>query len=95
MQEIDVAALLFDDENEAKFAAHRVTAGEVQEVHDKWPRYYVNLSGRRASHVMVGPTRVGRVLIVPIEETGWSGVWRPVTAFEAAPNQVSRYRSGK
>lgn len=92
---IDVASLFFDDENESKLARHWITAAEVQEVHDKWPRYYENRAGRRASHVMVGPTRTGRLLVVPIEEWGWPGHWRPVTAFEATPNQVARYRSGK
>jgi hypothetical protein len=90
---IDVSSLVFDDENEAKFARHRITAAEVQEVHDKWPRYYENREDRRASHVMVGPTRAGRLLVIPIEEWGWPGTWGPVTAFEATPNQAARYRS--
>ena len=92
---IDVAALFFDDENEAKFANHRVTAGEVQEVHDKWPKYYENGPDRRATHVMVGPTGHGRMLVVPIERLGLRGLWRPVTAFEAAPDQAARYRSAR
>lgn len=92
---IDVAALFFDDENESKFARHRVTAGEVQEVHSKWPRYYENTSARRATHVMVGPTRQGRMLVVPIERVGSRGIWRPVTAFEATPGQAARYRSNR
>jgi hypothetical protein len=92
---IDVAALVFDDENQAKFAAHNVTASEVQQVKDKWPRFYVNRPQRRASHLMVGPTRLGRVLIVPIEALGVDDLWRPVTAFEATPSQAARYRSRK
>lgn len=90
---IDVAALVFDDENEAKFAAHRVTVDEVQQVRDKWPRFYVNRPDRRASHVMVGPTRLGRILVVPIERWGTDDIWRPVTAFEAISGQAARYRS--
>lgn len=90
---IDVLALVFDDENEAKFARHAVTAGEVLQVYDKWPRFYENRGNRRASHVMLGPTRSGRMLVVPIERDGPEGVWRPVTAFEATPGQAARYRS--
>jgi hypothetical protein len=92
---IDVAALVFDDENEVKFRANGVTVDEVQQVWSKWPRYYTNRPGRRASHVMVGPTRRSRTLVVPIEQWGGSDVWRPTTAFEASPGQVSRYRSRK
>lgn len=90
---IDVAALVFDDVNEAKFAAHGVTVDEVQQVRDKWPRYYLNRPDRRATHVMVGPTRRGRIVVVPIETWGADDVWRPVTAFDATPGQAARYRS--
>jgi hypothetical protein len=92
---IDVAALVFDDENEAKFKANKVTVDEVQEVWARWPRYYVNRAERRATHVMVGPTRRGKTLVVPIERWGSTDLWRPTTAFAANPGQVSRYRSGK
>jgi uncharacterized DUF497 family protein len=90
---IDVSGLVFDDENEAKFARHGVTIDDVQQVFDKWPRFYRNRPDRRASHVMVGPTRSGRLLVVPLEEWGPEGLWRPVTAFEASPQQAARYRS--
>lgn len=92
---IDVAALVFDDENEPKFTSHQVTVAEVQQVFTKWPKYYVNRAGTRASHVMIGPTRSGRTLVVPIEPTGIDDLWRPVTAFESTPGQLSRYRKGK
>lgn len=88
---IDVDGLLFDDLNEAKFARHRVTVGEVQEVYDNEPRFYRNGPGRRASHVMLGPTDSGTLLAVPIEEVG-DGVWRPVTAFKPRPEQAERFR---
>jgi hypothetical protein len=95
LEAIDVAALAFDDGNEAKFAANKITASEVQQVLDKWPRFYVNRPERRASHVMLGPTRGGRILVVPIEALGVDDLWRPVTAFEATPSQAARYRSRK
>lgn len=90
---IDVRGLYFDDENETKFGLHGVTVDEVQQVFDKWPRYYVNRPDRRATHVMVGPTRNGRMIVVPIERLDAEGLWRPVTAFEASPGQAARYRS--
>jgi uncharacterized DUF497 family protein len=92
---IDVVALVFDDDNEAKFNRHRVSIIEVQQVFEKWPKFYRNRPGARATHVMVGPTSRGRVLVVPIEPLGADGLWRPVTAFQATPGQVSRYRKGE
>ena len=89
---LDVQELVFDPVNEAKFADHGVTVLDVLDVLDLEPRFFVNRRARRASHVMVGRTRSGRVLIVPIEDWG-RGVWRPVTAFEANRWQVRRYRS--
>jgi hypothetical protein len=91
-QEFDVAGLLFDDDNEAKFAQHRVTPGDVQQVFDRSPRFFRNAPERRAPVVMLGPTRHGRLLVVPLEEAG-DGIWRPVTAFEPTPAQAARYRS--
>ena len=89
---LDVHELVFDAVNEAKFADHRVNVIELLDVLDLEPRFFVNRRARRASHVMVGPTRSGRILIVPIEDWG-RGVWRPVTAFDANVWQVRRYRS--
>jgi hypothetical protein len=89
---IDVAGLLFDEENEAKFAKHQVTPGEVQQVLDRSPRFFRNTLDRRAPVVMLGPTSHGLLLLVPLEEAG-DGIWRPVTAFEPTPAQAVRYRS--
>jgi hypothetical protein len=89
---LDVRELVFDAVNEAKFADHLVSITDVLDVLDLEPRFFVNRRARRASHVMVGPTQSGRVLIVPLEDWG-RGVWRPVTAFDANAWQVRRYRS--
>lgn len=90
---IDVAELLFDDANEAKFAAHRISVAEVMEVFDNRPRFYENRPDRRATHVMLGPTWSERLLVVPIEPMR-NGIWRPVTAFYPTPQQAARYRRG-
>jgi len=88
---LDVIALVFDPVSEAKLAQHRISLEETLEVLDGEPRFFVNRRGRRASHVMVGPTASGRLLVVPIEDWG-RAVWRPVTAFEANSGQIMRYR---
>ena len=88
---LDVRELVFDAVNEAKFADHGMTIIDVLDVMDLEPRFFVNRRARRASHVMVGPTHSGQVIVVPIEDWG-RGVWRPVTSFEANQWQVRRYR---
>ena len=88
---LDVRDLVFDPVNEAKLGRHLVKVDEVLEVLDLDPRFFVNRRERRASHVMVGPAKSGRILVVPIEDWG-RGVWRPTTAFEANTWQIGRYR---
>lgn len=89
---LDVSELVFDALNERKLAEHSVTIMDVLEVMDIQPRFFANRRERRASHVMIGPTRSGRLLVVPIEDWG-RGIWRPVTAFDANGWQAQRYRS--
>lgn len=58
MESIDVEILVYDDENEAEFARHQVTADEVEEVHANVTArsFRLNRSDRRGSHVMLGET---------------------------------------
>lgn len=88
-----VAELLFDDVNEEKLAGHGVRAWEVRQVLDEAPVFFRNKQPNRATHIMVGPTFGGRLLTVPIEETAMPGVWRPVTAFDAGPQERARYEA--
>ncbi len=91
MPPIDVEDLVFDDENEAKFASHGLTIEQVQQVFDNRPRFYENRPDRRASHVMLGPTFEGTLLVVPLEPYE-DALWRPVTAFHPTPAQEQAYR---
>ncbi len=88
---IAVEELRFDDENEAECAAHGVSVAEVIQVLIDEPRFYRNAKDKRASHLMLGPTFSGRLLLVPIEQVG-EGVWRPVTAYEPSAHQRGRYQ---
>ena len=72
---------------------HTGSFTEILEVLTGTPKYFENLPGRRAPVSMVGPTRNGRMLCVPIEPTGKMGVWRPVTAFTADTHHVERFKS--
>jgi len=55
---LDVIELVFDDENWMKLGVRGIPPTDVLEVLDGEPRFFVNRRGRRASHVMVGPTLV-------------------------------------
>ena len=72
------------------FDKHVVSFAEILEVFHGAPRYFENLSGRRAPIVMVGLTRENRYLCVPIQPTG-----KPVTAFTANTHHVERYHQGE
>ena len=91
---LDVLELVFDAVNEAKLADHGIDVLEVLEVLEREPRFFANRAERRASHVMVGPTTAGRLLVVPIEDWG-RAIWRPVTAFDANVWQARRYGSSR
>jgi hypothetical protein len=71
----EVAELEIDEEfllhlrDRSTYDKHRVSAAEVVEVHALEPRYFTNLSGRRAPIIMIGPTSRKRFLCVPIEPT--------------------------
>ena len=77
------------------FDKHVVSFAEILEVFHGSPRFFANLSGRRAPIVMVGLTRGNRYLCIPIQPTGKRGTWRPVTAFTANTHHVERYHRGE
>ena len=79
----------------ASYRKHRVLIREIAEVHRGRPQYFPNTSRTgRAPLIMVGPTLVGRHLVVPLEPAGTYGIWRPVTAFEANQHHIHLYRGG-
>ena len=93
--------LLIDEVNEAKMAAHEVGVMEALEVLDV-ARYelFQNPARRRggAPYVIVGPTRAGRLLTMPIDDTPVDGLWRPRTAYDSGKQQAVAYhgrRRGK
>jgi hypothetical protein len=73
---------------------HFVRAIEVQEVLDGNPVFFTNEDQRgehRAPVIMVGRTRRGRLLAIPIAPTERPGVWRAVTAFTPGPALLNDY----
>jgi hypothetical protein len=84
---IRVVELVIDDENVDKFWQHGVDPADVVEVL-LFPRVVrKNRKERRASHILIGRTRRGACLAMPIEPTAEAGVWRPVTAWPCKPSE--------
>jgi hypothetical protein len=77
----DAADFLFDDENENKIAAHRLTSRRVLQVLENKHIVVPNRRHRRASFLIVGRDNGGACISVPIERTRDPLVWRPVTAW--------------
>lgn len=87
MPAITLDAFLFDEDNEAKFWHHGLTAEQVDQVLDHPHRIKRNRKERRASHLVIGRDRQGRCIAIPIEPTHDPDVWRPVTAWLCKPHE--------
>ena len=83
-------------EERATYGKHRVSFLEIAQVHQSRHKLFVNSSPTgRAPLVMVGATRAGRFLCIPIEPTSKRGVWRPITAYEANRHHIERYKENQ
>jgi uncharacterized DUF497 family protein len=87
---ITINAFLYDDDNEEKFAAHGVTAVQVDQVLDGDITIHSNRKERRGLYLVIGRDYGGRCLAVPIEPTHDPVVWRPITAWPCKPNEEAR-----
>lgn len=91
----DIDSLIFDEHNEEEMWRHRVRAIEVDQVLSNRPKFYRNRKGRSSTVIMVGPTDGGRMLTVPLAPTPVDGLWRPATAWDSKPGEITRYRGGR
>jgi uncharacterized DUF497 family protein len=80
---IQVSALEWDEQNTEHIRRHGVEPEDVESVLANAPLFFRNLSGRSATHIMVGQDYSGRVLYVPLVCVDWPRVWRVVTAWES------------
>ena len=82
-EEVDVWWLDWNDEVVAHIGRHQVTREDVEYVLVHSPRFFQNLPGHSATHVMVGKDETGRVLYVPILFAEEPGIWRVISAWES------------
>ena len=90
---LDILEFEFDDANEPKFAAHGVSTSEVMQVLQGDFRVFRNKRHATGTYLLIGRTYGGRLLTIPVLETMTSGRWRPITAWDSSPGEVTRYRN--
>ncbi|MCY4623391.1 MAG: hypothetical protein OXC99_00045 [Chloroflexi bacterium] len=91
--EVDAAFAEHMASRRRRYDKHFVTLAELQEVFNGLPRFYFNRGEqRRAPVVMVGETRAGRIIVVPIVKGAPEGTWNPISAFEGNAHHRERYR---
>lgn len=94
-----VEELHFDEEfadhmasESRQYGKHSVSQKEIRQTHAWAPKYFKNEgTGKRAPVIMVGPEYSGRMIVVAIEPTHTTGMWHPVTAFEANAHHRESY----
>jgi hypothetical protein len=85
-----ISTFLIDEDNEREMARHGVTEREVLQLLDE--RYTVlrNRRDRSGTHLLIGRTRAGRALTVPIAPGFMAGDWRPITAWDSTDPEKAR-----
>lgn len=76
-----IYAFLFDDDNEAKLAAHGIRTEQVDQLLDGEFIVARNRKNRRAAYLVIGRDWGGACIAVPIEPTHDPTLWRPVTGW--------------
>ena len=87
-----IDAFLYDDENEAEFAAHGLSVRQIDQILDNEYAVVENKKRRRGLYLVVGRDHGGRAITVPIHQTAQSGVWRPVTAWPSKQGELAKLR---
>jgi len=82
--DVEVESLDWDRENVTHIARHGVSRENVEFALSHAPRFFRNLPGRSATHIMMGRDEEGRVLYVPLIQLDRPGAtWRVVSAWES------------
>lgn len=90
-----VSAFQFDAQNAEKFAAHRLTDRQVNQLLANPFIAVPNRKSRRGSYLLVGTDDGGACIAVPIEPTAEPDVWRPITAWPCKDVERSYFERAK
>ena len=85
----DIDDFIFDTENEAKFAAHGISARQVWDLLEHKYNLKRNRKGRRGLYLIIGRDESGNCIAVPIEATADTGIWRPISAWPCKSSEVA------
>lgn len=94
LDSIRVDSFIWDvspDGNVLHIQRHNVRPGDVEDVAANEPHYYLNLPGKSATHIMVGPNRTGRFLLVAMSRSGSETSWYVITAVWLERNRGARF----
>jgi hypothetical protein len=80
--------LIWDDGNVAHIAKHEVLPSEVEEVLEI---NRVEWEGYKERIFIVGPTKIGRMLTVILEPKEGTGMYKPITAYDASKTSIRAY----
>ena len=92
MSRSTIRAFVMDAENAEKSAGHGLTDRQVDQVLDSPFLHYRNRRGRRAARLVVGRDHGGQCIVIPIEPTNTSGVWRPITEWRCSETYEARLK---
>jgi hypothetical protein len=83
---------IWNEKNIAHIARHDVIPAEVEEVchGDR-----IDRKGHENRAFLVGPTSTGRILTVILDPTEETGVYFPVTAYDASKTSIRDYENEK
>ena len=88
MNKIVIKKILWDEGNIAHIARHDVLPSEVEEALEvdrvEWEAYKKRI-------FIVGPTKAGRMLTVILEPKIGTGIYKPITAYDASKTSIRAY----
>lgn len=87
MPQIAIYFLEFDEENIEHVGRHGVSPREIEQITGNPYITARNARGPKNRIFMIGRTDGDRMLTVVLEATEDDAVWRPVTAWDAAPEE--------
>lgn len=85
----DVVGFEWDEVNINHLGERGVTDVEVEQVLSERHALVPNRRHKNRT-LMVGKTHGGRVIIVSLEPTAHEGIWRPITARDAEPEEQAQ-----